>query len=430
MRPRHGAARRRDRRRRRHRAGRRGKDRRADARRADRARPGRRPQRAPDGRRLSRPGPASRVRNLARRHQAQRRLLRLCAMARSPAWWRSRARARTSCSPRCPARSARRAARSRSTASPCNSRIPPTPSRAGIAYVPGDRTEALLMQRSVRENIALPFSARAAATGGRSTCAASAPGRQRHRAAADRHPRAARGAAPVRRQPAEGDDRPLDRRRRPHHPVLRPDARHRCRAPSRRSTGCCASSPARASRCCSTPPSWKRCSCVCDRAIVIFGGRVVDILPAEIADEAALDARRLWPAARGARCGRGARRSVRSAAGGGRRHEPLPAPPGLGRRAVRPVLPAPGADQAHPAGLWRGRLRVAGARRFALRLRRCCPDDRRHRRRHRSLGRFDDGADQRHRGGDDGRRQRGIRAAGGAVRARSGPRCSAPSTAC
>jgi ribose transport system ATP-binding protein len=32
--------------------------------------------------------------------------------------------------------------------------------RAGIALVPGDRSEALLMQRSVRENIALPFSAR------------------------------------------------------------------------------------------------------------------------------------------------------------------------------------------------------------------------------------------------------------------------------
>jgi ribose transport system ATP-binding protein len=31
---------------------------------------------------------------------------------------------------------------------------------AGIAYVPGDRSEALLKQRSVRENIALPFSAR------------------------------------------------------------------------------------------------------------------------------------------------------------------------------------------------------------------------------------------------------------------------------
>ncbi|PBC08086.1 sugar ABC transporter ATP-binding protein [Mesorhizobium sp. WSM3859] len=31
--------------------------------------------------------------------------------------------------------------------------------QAGIAYVPGDRSEALAMQRSVRENIALPFSA-------------------------------------------------------------------------------------------------------------------------------------------------------------------------------------------------------------------------------------------------------------------------------
>ncbi|CCV04607.1 ABC transporter related protein [Mesorhizobium metallidurans STM 2683] len=31
--------------------------------------------------------------------------------------------------------------------------------RAGLAYVPGDRAEALAMQRSVRENIALPFSA-------------------------------------------------------------------------------------------------------------------------------------------------------------------------------------------------------------------------------------------------------------------------------
>ncbi|TGQ16134.1 MULTISPECIES: sugar ABC transporter ATP-binding protein [unclassified Mesorhizobium] len=31
--------------------------------------------------------------------------------------------------------------------------------QAGIAYVPGDRTDALAMQRSVRENIALPFSA-------------------------------------------------------------------------------------------------------------------------------------------------------------------------------------------------------------------------------------------------------------------------------
>jgi ribose transport system ATP-binding protein len=37
--------------------------------------------------------------------------------------------------------------------------------REGLVYVPGDRTTALLMQRSVRENIALPFSARPAAWG-------------------------------------------------------------------------------------------------------------------------------------------------------------------------------------------------------------------------------------------------------------------------
>jgi ribose transport system ATP-binding protein len=36
---------------------------------------------------------------------------------------------------------------------------------AGVSYVPGDRAEALLMQRSVRENIALPFSARLPAWG-------------------------------------------------------------------------------------------------------------------------------------------------------------------------------------------------------------------------------------------------------------------------
>jgi ribose transport system ATP-binding protein len=36
---------------------------------------------------------------------------------------------------------------------------------AGHSYVPGDRAHALLMQRSVRENIALPFSARIGAWG-------------------------------------------------------------------------------------------------------------------------------------------------------------------------------------------------------------------------------------------------------------------------
>ncbi|MDQ3128110.1 MAG: ATP-binding cassette domain-containing protein, partial [Chloroflexota bacterium] len=37
--------------------------------------------------------------------------------------------------------------------------------RAGLVYVPADRAEALLMQRSVRENIALPFTTRFASWG-------------------------------------------------------------------------------------------------------------------------------------------------------------------------------------------------------------------------------------------------------------------------
>ncbi len=55
---------------------------------------------------------------------------------------------------------ARRRARSTSTAGPSPSRHPADAIRDGIAYVPGDRSEALLGHRSVRENIALPFSAR------------------------------------------------------------------------------------------------------------------------------------------------------------------------------------------------------------------------------------------------------------------------------
>ena len=98
---------------------------------------------------------------------------------------------------------------------------------AGIAYVPGDRSEALLMQQSVRENIALPFSARPRSWGPIDMATRAQPRRWRHRAAADRHPRAARSAAPVRRQPAEGDDRPVDSGGRAHHPVLRSDPRHR-----------------------------------------------------------------------------------------------------------------------------------------------------------------------------------------------------------
>ncbi len=43
---------------------------------------------------------------------------------------------------------------------PVSFRHPADAIRAGVVYVPADRAEALLMQRSVRENISLPFSAR------------------------------------------------------------------------------------------------------------------------------------------------------------------------------------------------------------------------------------------------------------------------------
>ncbi|HET7829072.1 MAG TPA: ATP-binding cassette domain-containing protein, partial [Candidatus Limnocylindrales bacterium] len=43
---------------------------------------------------------------------------------------------------------------------PATFRHPADAIRAGIVYVPADRAEALLMQRSVKENIALPFSTR------------------------------------------------------------------------------------------------------------------------------------------------------------------------------------------------------------------------------------------------------------------------------
>ena len=159
LRPRDGAARRRDRRRRRHGAGRRGADRRADARRAGRegrARPRGRTRRrthAGGARRracacaISASGPSSRTSPS------------IFTPARCWASWRSRDRGRTSCSTCSPVvRPTRRRDRGGGQGGP----LPPSGRRhrAGLVLVPGDRTEAFCMQRSVRENIALPFSAR------------------------------------------------------------------------------------------------------------------------------------------------------------------------------------------------------------------------------------------------------------------------------
>jgi ribose transport system ATP-binding protein len=96
---------------------------------------------------------------------------------------------------------------------PVSFRHPADAIREGIVYVPADRAEALLMQRSVRENIALPLGADHATQG-------EAKGRRRHRTASDRHPRSEGGPPPLRWQPAEGDHRPLGGGRRQDHVVL------------------------------------------------------------------------------------------------------------------------------------------------------------------------------------------------------------------
>ncbi len=174
------------------------------------------------------------------------------------------------------------------TARRSRSAIPPTPSEPVSSTSPADRAEALLMQRSVRENIALPVLDAAHDAGDRSTSVPRRQGGWRDRDPPDRHARGARGSPPVRWQPAEGDDRPLGRRRRQDDAVLRPDAGHRHpdQAPDLRAAARPCARPAPPS--CCTPPSSRRSSSSCDRAIVIFGGRVVAEIDAADADEPAL----------------------------------------------------------------------------------------------------------------------------------------------
>ena len=115
------------------------------------------------------------------------------------------------------------------TGEPLRARHPYDAIRSGVVLVPADRLQALLPQRSVAENIAAPRFNNPRRWGP-VECAAE---RRRvgvgDRGALDRHPRAAPGAAAVGRQPAEGDDRALARKRVPDASLLRPDARDRRR---------------------------------------------------------------------------------------------------------------------------------------------------------------------------------------------------------
>jgi ribose transport system ATP-binding protein len=158
---------------------------------------------------------------------------------------------------------------------------------AGIAYVPGDRTDALLMHRSVRENIALPFSARMRRWGPidmrrERARVVSAIERLQIDTRAQREVQRLSGgnqqkvtvarwiAAEARTILCFDPTRGIDvRTKQEIYRLLRDLAAQGCSILFYTS-------------------ELEEIQLACDRAIVIFGGRVVDVLPADIADEAAL----------------------------------------------------------------------------------------------------------------------------------------------
>lgn len=158
---------------------------------------------------------------------------------------------------------------------------------AGVAYVPGDRAEALLMQRSVRENIALPFSARLSAWGPinvrrENARVDDAIGRLQIDTRAQREVQRLSGgnqqkvtiarwiAAGTRIMLCFDPTRGIDiRTKHQIYPLLRELA-------------------AQGVSVLLYTSELEEVRLVCDRAIVIFGGQVVDTLPLERADEASL----------------------------------------------------------------------------------------------------------------------------------------------
>ena len=167
--------------------------------------------------------------------------------------------------------------------------------RAGLVYVPGDRVEALLMQRSgAREHRAALLRA-PAGWGPIDMRRREGARRPRDRAAPDRYPRAARGAAPLRRQPAEGDDRALDRRRRATLLCFDPTRGIDIRT-KREIYRLLRELAAAGAAVLLYTSELEEVQLACDRAVVIFGGRVVDEMPARDRGRAGADARGLWPA--------------------------------------------------------------------------------------------------------------------------------------
>jgi ribose transport system ATP-binding protein len=158
---------------------------------------------------------------------------------------------------------------------------------AGIAYVPGDRSEALLMQRSVRENIALPFSASLRDWG-----PLDRKKEQRQvLGAIDRLQIDTRAQREVQRLSGGNQQKVTIAR------WIAADARTiLCFDPTRGIDVRTKNEIYKLLRELADQgksvlfytSELEEVQLVCDRAIVIFGGRVVDTLPVEIADEAAL----------------------------------------------------------------------------------------------------------------------------------------------
>ena len=159
--------------------------------------------------------------------------------------------------------------------------------RAGLVYVPADRAEALLMQRSVRENIALPFSAPLRAWG----LIAQRRERERVAAATAQLQIDTRAAAEVRRL-SGGNQQKVTIARWVAHGVRT----LLCFDPTR---GIDIGTKAQiydllrelaeeGAAVLLYTSELKEIQLACDRAIVIFGGRVVAEIPIEAADEPTL----------------------------------------------------------------------------------------------------------------------------------------------
>ena len=354
--------------------------------------------------------------------------------------------------------------------SPVSFRHPADAILAGLVYVAADRAEALLMQRSVRENIALPSSARLRRWGpidlGREATKVNA--------AVARLQIDSRAGGEVRRLSGGNQQKVTIARwvAGGVHTMLCFDPTRGIDIRTKQQIYVLLRDLAEAGAAVLLYTSeLKEVQLVCDRAIVIFGGRVVAEIPGVDADEPALlraaynlksdavmpevavaeaiaepqpedgppargrsrddgTARdRTMPTEnrgasheRGGRPGRLSRRDPRWPGAG-------PAPERVDPRAARvPGGPA-GADQGDPADLRADR--AAGSRdvRAAAGPGRRRPGDRRHRRRDRPVDRLDDGPDERHLGVADGGPESGVRGLRRRRRARARPGPGLPSTA-